>query len=267
MSRALPSCPGNGGFLDCDAGLPILLGNVGVMPRDAVERCVSFPWVLALWVAFAAACGDDGAAASDGGSKPAMDASQDATVSDSSVDSGDASGGGGGFGGSPGLTGEYCVLRIAAQCDGPEDCPNDKCCGARFEPSNVSYTAIECSKVECDFQRVVPLCHAGQICSASGDLECRTSFLIPDDFIGVCALRTDAPRPPTGTAVAGMIDCGDEQCVVGAEQCCLREGFDVEKFQSVPYPSYCAPIGQPCDCDAVTRPPRDAGTGDDAGAD
>ena len=224
---------------------------------------------IAWSAAFAVACGDDSGPASDSGASPPMDASQDATVDDGAIDSGTdggpsegLDGSGGGFGN---LMGEQCVIRIAAECDGPEDCPEDQCCGARFEPSEVSYTAISCSS-ECDFQRVFPLCHEGQICSASKDLKCRASFLIPGDFIGICALPIDPPRPPTGHAVEGMIDCGAQQCVVGSEQCCMREGYDVDVFQSVPHEPYCAPIGEACDCD--DPPPYEGGIpGDDAGAD
>lgn len=263
MSKELPPCPADWGFLDSRGGSSSK-GNVGVMPRQAVERLFLLI-VVALSAVQAVACDSAGPSTPDSGSGSGMDASQDAAV-ESGAGGGDAATEAGldDSGGFMPPSGEYCVVRIAAECDGPEDCPNNKCCGARFEPTDVSYTAIECSS-ECDFQRVFPLCHAGQICTAAGDRTCRSSFLIPDGFIGICALPNNQPEP-TGEPVAGMIDCGPHQCIVGTEQCCLREGFDIDKFQSVPHEPYCAPIGEPCGC-YTEVPPRDAAVpDDDAGA-
>jgi hypothetical protein len=242
------------------------------MPRNAGARMKMFGVVAAL-AALVAACGDDRAVATEAGVSPPKDAApDDAMVEDSGTDSSvvDAS--------EPpwsepeggvidNLMDEYCVLRIAAECDGREDCPGGACC-ARFEPSMVAFTAMTCQELPCDYnENSFPLCHEGETCTADGQLTCRTSLLIPHDFIGVCLPRTPlASPPPTGEAVKGMIDCGSQQCVVGAEQCCLREGFDVRRVKPVKYEPYCAPIGEPCDCTEVDIPPRDGGMPNDEDA-
>lgn len=236
------------------------------MSRSAVART---KWMgVVLCVAFAAACNTDRPIAPDAGPKPSVDAALDAETEDSGAEA-DASEPAppwsrwdGGFDLSD-LEDEYCILRVAAECDGAEDCGQGACC-ARFEPSAVSYTAIECAD-KCDYQRTFPLCHAGERCSFDGQFTCRTSLLIPHDFIGVCAPPNQFSGPPTSVAVEGAIECGAQQCVVGVEQCCLREGFDVMRAEPKKYEPYCAPIGERCDCtDGV--PPRDGGTSlDDAG--
>jgi len=247
------------------------------MPRYAVRRSLSLQILIALGAAFAVACGDDSAAAPDSGAMAhPMDAAMDAEVdADAEVEAGMMDGGDAaepwqGWDGSFGLgnlTGEICLLSVAAQCDGAEDCAPGECCGARFEPTK-SFTAMECTK-SCDFQRTFPVCHAGQVCSVlNSELECRSSVLLPNDSIGVCALKIGGSKPPTGAEVSGAINCGAEQCAVGAEQCCLRKGFDFDAFQSVPYEPYCAPIGEPCDCTQTPPPRPDAAVPDeDAGAD
>jgi hypothetical protein len=246
------------------------------MPRYAVRISLSLQILVALGAALAVACGDDSTAAPDSGSMvhpmdAAMDAQvdADAEVEAGMMDGGDAAGPSQGWDGSSGLgnlTGEICVLEVPAQCDGAEDCAPGECCAARFEPKSVSFTAMECTK-RCDFQRTFPLCHAGQLCSATGDLECRTSVLLPNDSIGICALKIGGSQP-TGDDVSGEINCGAERCTVGTEQCCLRKGFDFDSFQSVPYEPYCAPIGAPCECDQAPPPRPDAAVPDeDAGAD
>lgn len=239
------------------------------MPRNAGARVKLFCVVAAL-AALVAACGDDSPVAPEAGvTPPAKDAApDDATVEDSGTDSSvvDAS--------EPPwsapdssiidqLADEYCVLRVTAECDGAEDCSGE-CC-ARFEPTTVSFTKMECM-AECDFQRTFPLCHAGERCTHDGSSVCRTSLLIPGDFLGVCAPPTPFGRPPSGEDVEGLIDCGSQQCVVGQEQCCLRGGFNVRRGQPVTYEPYCAPIGEPCDCTDVDIPPRDSGTTDDEDA-
>jgi hypothetical protein len=92
-------------------------------------------------------------------------------------------------------------------------------------------------------------------------------LLIPHDFIGICAPHSELARSPTGEAVKDKIDCGADQCVVGEEQCCLREGFNLKKVRPVKYEPYCAPIGEPCDCSDVDIPPPDAGTPDSGAPD
>jgi hypothetical protein len=233
------------------------------MPRIAVARGSWTSIVVALSAALAVACdgGERPAVAPDAGPPPADDAGMDAAVEDAGTDAGTNSGG------PPWPTWDgsvpeaLCVLRLTAQCDGPEDCGSGRACCARFEPTDVSYTATECAD-ECDFQSTFPLCHAGGVCTADGQLECRTSLLIPHDFIGICAPRSPLARKPTGEAVAGKIDCGAHQCVFGEEQCCLREGLDLRLFRPVKYEPYCAPIGEPCDCSDVDIPPPDAGIHD-----
>lgn len=166
--------------------------------------------------------------------------------------------------------GEACWLRITAQCDGPEDCPLaaggwGECC-ARIMPTARSYTAIECATA-CDYRETFPLCHDGQACTDASRV-CRTSVVIPNESIGICATPrlNSEPTPPKGREVSGEIYCGAERCIVGVEQCCMREGFDLDRLRSVPHESYCAPIGEPCDCSEGNRPPRDAGPLDeDAG--
>lgn len=237
------------------------------MPRNAVARGRWAFVVIVLSAAFAVACDDERPVVADTGTPPpvadaALDASivEDSGTEDAGPDSSTLP--------PPPWDGavpdeELCVLRVAAQCDGAEDCGGRACC-ARYEPSAVSYTAIECAD-SCDFQQTFPLCHAGDRCTASGDTVCRTSLLIPDDFIGVCAPESPFAGPPTGKAT-DTIDCGSQQCIVGEEQCCLREGFNLKRFRSVKYEPYCAPIGEPCGCTEVDIPARDAGTpGDDAG--
>jgi len=238
------------------------------MPRIAVARRGWTCIVVALSAALAVACGDDepGAVADAATQPPAPeDAGMDSSVEDAAVDAGTDSS----ALPSPtwdgrvpdGVGDELCVLRVAAQCDGPEDCAVGDACCARFEPTVVSYTAIECAD-SCDFQRTFPLCHAGDVCTADGQFECRTSLLIPNDFIGICAPKSPLARDPTGEAVKDKIDCGADQCVVGQEQCCLREGFNLKRVRPVKYEPYCAPIGEPCDCSDVDIPPPDAGIAD-----
>jgi hypothetical protein len=238
------------------------------MPRKAVAQ--EMLCVVAALCAFAGACDDDRPIAPDAAAPkpPMLDASHDASLDDSGSedDSGEPeppwSRWDGGFN-LDDLEDEYCVLRVAAECDGYEDCGSGVCC-ARFDPSEVSYTAIECAD-SCDYQRTFPLCHAGQRCDFQAMDTCRTSLLIPHDFIGVCAPPNGFSGPPTGAEVEGMINCGDAQCVVGLEQCCLREGFDVKHLQPKKYEPYCAPIGAKCDC-TEEIPSRDAGMSlDDAG--
>jgi hypothetical protein len=250
------------------------------MPRYAVSRWGFSLVVVALCAVSAAACvdkrdvtaPDDSAApvpdaapqqedASMMPPPPAMDASNSKPQWqwDGSTDLGD-------------WEGEYCFLHVAAECDGAEDCMRagggtGACC-ARLEPGSFIYTSIECAD-ECDFRQTFPLCHAGQTCTADGSTVCRTSFLLPE-FVGVCAVPLPTRGPPTGEEVAGEIDCGPERCVVGAEQCCLRRGFDTDQAQTVAHEPYCAPLGAPCDCDDQSVPPRDAGedaivSEDDAG--
>jgi hypothetical protein len=242
------------------------------MPRHAVERKLLIAIVVALSAVQAVACDSDGGDAPDPGPEHPVDAAQDADVegggaggSDAPWDAGpDGSGGGGG------LTGEFCALNFAAECDGKEDCPGFRCCGARFELSAVSYTKASCSN-DCDFQRVVPLCHAGEFCTAEGDAECRTSIFLPGEFIGICAPPNSLQPNPAGVSEVGLIDCGAQQCVVGEEQCCIREGVKVDvnvvnRFESIPHEPYCAPLGEPCEC-MGEPPPRDAAMPDaDAGA-
>jgi hypothetical protein len=237
------------------------------MARLVVARGTWVCIVVALSAALAVACGDDMPAVvpADTGPPPPEDAGMDAAapLDDAGTDAGPDSS----MEPPPRWDGrvpdeELCVLSMVAQCDGPEDCGSGRACCARFEPTNVSYTATECAD-ECDFQRTFPLCHAGGVCTAAGELECRTSLLIPHDFIGICAPKSNLARQPTGEAVEGKIDCGADQCVVGEEQCCLREGFNLKRFRPVEYEPYCAPIGEPCDCsDVDIPPPRDAGTPD-----
>jgi hypothetical protein len=242
------------------------------MPRIAGAR-VKLGCLVAALVTLVAACGKDRPIDSDGGTSRPNDAGHDAKVEedagkDSGVDAGEppwSEPDGGVM-----LEDQYCVLRVTAQCDGREDCDNASCC-ARFEPTTVSFTAMECAPPGegCDFQRTFPLCHDGQFCAAENDFTCRTSVLIPGDFIGVCLPPSGflPSQPPTGKEVAGLIDCGSQQCVVGEEQCCMREGFDTRRVRPLRYEPYCAPIGTPCDCSDVDLPPRDGGmTGDeDAG--
>lgn len=243
------------------------------MPRNAGARMKLF-CVVAVLAALVAACGDDSAVAAEGGvAPPPKDAARDdAAVDDSGTDSSvvDAS--------DPPwsepdssiidkLEDEYCVLRVAAQCDGAEDCNGGACC-ARFEPTTVSFTAMECTAEgeHCDYERTFPLCHADDVCLPGQEWTCRTSLLIPGDFLGVCAPPTPFGRPPSGDDVEGMIDCGSQQCVVGEEQCCLRGGFNVRRGQPVKYEPFCTPIGEPCDCTDVDIPPRDSGMPDDEDA-
>ena len=234
------------------------------MPRNAVAREKWFGIVCTL-AALAVACGDDRVVAGDSGTMPAPDAAQDAQIDDAALDGGNdgsmepPSGLDGGV--LDNLMEEYCVLRIAAQCDGPEDCNGGQCC-ARFQPNEVSFTSMECADA-CDWQQTFPLCHAGQRCTVDDQTVCRTSRLIPGEFIGVCAPRLARSRAPTGTEVEGAIECGDDECIVGQEQCCIREGFNLKRFQSIPLEPYCAPIGEPCDCMDADNPPPDAGPSDD----
>jgi len=242
------------------------------MPQFAVARSL---WmvVIALSATQAVACGDDVARAPDSGSMVELDAALDASVLPPPlvVDAGDASMPPPSWRWDGGLVleGEICAVRIAAQCDGPEDCPLPggglgACCG-RLQPSDVSYASIKCEE-SCGYETSRPLCHKGQVCTADGNKVCRTSFVIPDDFIGICAEPNELSRPPTGEAVVGKIDCGAEQCNVGSEQCCLREGYSFDDLAPVSYEPYCAPIGQPCDCTDISRPPRDGSVPDeDAG--
>jgi len=247
------------------------------MPRHAVTRRFSSFAVVALCAALAAACGQkrEVRPVIDGGSKPAPDAAieEDASVTPPADDAGGPQRPPWSWDDLPNIDpqGEYCWLSVAAECDGPEDCSRTgggagACC-ARIDPSTFIYTSIECADA-CDFRQTFPLCHAGLPCTADGTTVCRTSVLLPDDFIGVCAVPLPTRGPPTGEAVPGQIDCGDESCVVGAEQCCLRKGFDASKGQSVAHEPYCAPAGAPCDCEDQSDPPDDAGGGvieDDAG--
>jgi hypothetical protein len=234
------------------------------MPRNAGAQMKLWS-VIAAVAALASACGDQRSIKDDAGVSQPKDAGQDAMVEDSgadgSTDSGDPTDE---PDGSPidNLNDQYCVLRIAAQCDGPEDCESGACC-AGFEPTEVSFTAMECAPpgAKCDFQRTFPLCHDGQFCSANADLTCRTSVLVPGDFIGICLPESGflPSRPPTGEALSGLIDCGAQQCVVGQEHCCMREGFDVRRLRPMKFEPYCAPIGEPCDCSDVDTSPRDGG--------
>ena len=243
------------------------------MPRNAGAR-VKMWGLVAVLAALAAACGEDRPIASEGGVSPPKDAGQDAKVEDdagedSGVDAGEPPWSEPDGSIIDNLDDEYCVVRVAAECDGPEDCSGRPCC-ASFEPTATSFTAMVCADKgeRCDFERTFPVCHEGQACTAAGELECRTSLLIPGGFIGVCAPPTGFfSQPPSGDAAEGLIDCGSQQCVVGQEQCCMREGFNVRKLRPIKFDPYCAPIGEPCDCAEVDLPPRDGGvTGDeDAG--
>lgn len=232
------------------------------MPRNAGARGTW--WSIVAVAALAAGCGDDVVVASDGGSTPA-DAAIDAAIEDAAIDAGVDSGEAPPWSffdsGIINVDEPLCALRIAAQCDGPEDCATGACC-ARFAPTDVSFTAIECLD-ECDFQQSFPLCHEGQVCTADGKTTCRTSPLIPGEFIGVCAPRTELSRlspPPTSEAIEGAIVCGDDECVAGEEQCCIRESFDLKRFVPIKREPFCAPIGEPCDC---ADPPRDGSVPND----
>jgi hypothetical protein len=243
------------------------------MPRNPGAQVKVFCVVAAL-AALLAACGEDGPVAAEAGmTPPPKDAApEDATVEDSGTDSSvvDAS--------DPpwsepdssiidNVMDEYCALHVAAECDGAEDCPGGACC-ARFEPSKVAFTSMRCEE-SCDLSNnSLTLCHEGDVCTADGQFTCRTSVLIPHDFIGICAPRTPLIilRPPTGEAVKATIDCGSQQCVVGEEQCCLRAGFNVRRAQPIKYEPFCAPIGEPCECTGVDTPPRDSGMPDDEDA-
>ena len=240
------------------------------MPRYAGAHWFSLFVVVALCAASAAACaGKREVRGADGGAAtPTPDAaapSEDASVTPPpmTVDAGRPQGPPWqpNWDAAAGFEGEYCYLHVGAQCDGPEDCPSSDsgagACCARIGRDSLVYTSIECAD-SCDFSQTFPLCHAGLPCTADGNSVCRTSVLLPDDFIGVCAVPLPTLGPPTGEAVAGEIDCGPDRCVVGAEQCCMRKSFRSDRG-SVAHEPYCAPLGEPCDCEDRMMPPRDAG--------
>lgn len=156
----------------------------------------------------------------------------------------------------PPLPDSVCALAVGAQCDGSEDCAQGETCCGRFEPALVAYTSIAC-RSECSDRNDIELCHAGEPC-ANGEAVCRTSLIIPHDFIGVCARPESAVAPVTGTAVAGEVTCGATSCAVGSEKCCLRARYDFRTMSIDALEPYCAELDANCSCNHVPAMP-DAG--------
>jgi hypothetical protein len=162
----------------------------------------------------------------------------------------------------------FCALKVAAECDGAEDCGAGVCC-ATFDPINVTYSAIRCQD-SCESLNELVLCHANQPCTADRSVVCHQSLLLGQPTFGVCVPREQPQPPPVGVGVSGEIACGDDSCIVGSEHCCLRTSFSFATLQSMPLQPYCAPLDAPCDCtdgfddldagfEPRTETPNDAG--------
>jgi len=154
-----------------------------------------------------------------------------------------------------------CALHVGAECDGPEDCADGESCCGQFDRATYSYSSIAC-RASCAPPDQFELCHPGQACAVAGQV-CRRSVLIPHAFVTVCADPAAVPDDTTSERVAGKIACGDSQCDVGTEQCCLRASFDFSVMMSEALPPYCSNVGAPCGC--TTRPDADAGVVRDGG--
>lgn len=160
-----------------------------------------------------------------------------------------------------------CALAVGAACDGNEDCGQGQTCCGQYEPILFRYTRIECMP-SCDGTNQVQLCRPGESCARAGT-ECRSSLIIPYDFIGVCAAPDSAVPMMTGGATEGEIACGEAACALGSEQCCLRSRYDFMDMSISALEPYCAPLGDRCSCNHKVEP-TDAGppdAGDDAGDD
>jgi hypothetical protein len=165
------------------------------------------------------------------------------------------------------LPDSVCSLAVGAECDGNEDCAQGQTCCGHFESILFTYTSMKCRSA-CDGTNEVQLCRPGETCARAGT-QCRSSLIIPYDFIGVCANPDPAVPPLTGGAAAGDIACGETACAAGSEQCCLRSRYDFMDMAISALEPYCAPLGDRCTCNHEAQR-VDAGAedaGDDAGSD
>ena len=208
---------------------------------------------------------DDGSVSHDGSSSNPPEDPADA--GDGSVGSGGggASGSqappvGGGVpfdGGVLPSAGSLCTLAVAAECDGPEDCPvPQSCCAISILP--LTYSVIACRQT-CDRVNEYELCHADQGGCRRSDRVCQRSQIIPHDFITVCSNPTNNPLPTANSsqAIDDVVVCGSDRCVAGKESCCLRSELDFARRQTVALEPYCAPIGSPCTCNSQPGGPSD----------
>jgi len=166
------------------------------------------------------------------------------------------------------LPDSVCALAVGAACDGKEDCAQGQTCCGRFEPALFTYTSIGC-RASCNGENDFELCHPGETCARPGT-ECRSSLIIPHDFIGVCAGPESSLPVLTGGSVAGEIACGNAACAVPAEQCCLRSRYDFRDMGVSALEPYCAPLDHRCSCnhepiDAGSPGDGDGGQDQDAG--
>jgi hypothetical protein len=140
-----------------------------------------------------------------------------------------------------------CALRVAAECDGAEDCDGGVCC-AQFDPMTFSYTGIACAD-RCDSLDQFAVCHPQQPCSANGSLVCRQSLIISHAFIGVCVPPGGPSAEPIGQVSSGAIACGANACELGRERCCLTAAFDLQSAQGAPLEPRCIASDEACDCE------------------
>lgn len=160
------------------------------------------------------------------------------------------------------LPDSICSLEVGAECDGREDCAGGQTCCGVFDPLGFTYRQIRCMD-SCEDTNEIELCHPGEACSRPGHV-CRRSFILPYEFLSVCADPGLVSPNATGQALAGEIACGPESCQVGSEQCCLRTRYEFAARTLRALEPYCAPLDHACDCDHAL-PPSDAGV--DGGAD
>jgi hypothetical protein len=163
------------------------------------------------------------------------------------------------------LPDSFCSLEVGAECDGVEDCATGKVCCGLLAPGLPKYFLIRCMETCDSLNPLTPgyeLCHVGDTCRNGS--ACSRSSLIPQEFIGVCFDngRTDKP---TGKPRKGEINCGDETCKVGTEQCCLRADLPLGSTPVAEAP-YCQPLGDDCKCKVdPPKPGHGGGSENDAG--
>ena len=138
-----------------------------------------------------------------------------------------------------------CSLHVGAECDGAEDCPTGQVCCAKLSTTAPTYESISC-RTSCEQPSAYQLCHPGNDSCPAGS-QCRSSYIIPYDFIAVCASFSAGSEVLTGRSIAGEIQCGDTTCRAGSEKCCLRASVKFgASLQTLPL--YCARLDDDCDC-------------------